>query len=496
MTKEEIEHYLKNTELDVQRANASFLFVETVYSSYVESDAVHGILFSPVFCYFSGERKGDFYQFCAKNIFSSVAKKIYEDYTKNPESLDQKISEHIKIEQQIENIWIGYLSKRQTLNREKFSQLFEDFVRLMKKWWNYAAIGEDKGSIIHDVITPKFAVRHSLDFFEADQLVNILSHPTTQTVVIAERKHFLEICLDIYHDKKVDQKLDYYLQKYFWIKSDFYQAREISSQSVRIEAEEEIKSRKITEIEEELNNIVNNFERLSAQKQNLPSSFVLTAQDELDLRFAQKIIEWMDVRKTGMMKIFYFLSKIIEDLSVSVGINYDILVSYSADEVIKLLKTKERISDKELSDRTSGLFMEFEKNENRGDFFGQEALELFQTATAYKTSDEIRGQVASKGSESKVTGTARIVVNPSKDEFNSGEVLVTSMTRVEFVPLMRRAKEIITDEGGIASHAAIISRELHKPCIIGTKNATKILKDDDLVEVDADTGIVRIIRKA
>jgi len=70
------------------------------------------------------------------------------------------------------------------------------------------------------------------------------------------------------------------------------------------------------------------------------------------------------------------------------------------------------------------------------------------------------------------------------------------MTRPEFVPLMKKAAAIITDEGGITSHAAIISREMNIPCIIGTKIATKIFKDGDLVEVDADKGIVKILKKA
>ena len=67
------------------------------------------------------------------------------------------------------------------------------------------------------------------------------------------------------------------------------------------------------------------------------------------------------------------------------------------------------------------------------------------------------------------------------------------MTSVDFVPLMTRASAFITDEGGITSHAAIVSRELDKPCLIGTQNATKIFKDGDLVEVDAERGVVRKI---
>jgi len=105
---------------------------------------------------------------------------------------------------------------------------------------------------------------------------------------------------------------------------------------------------------------------------------------------------------------------------------------------------------------------------------------------------ELKGNVAYRG---LVRAEAQIILS-EKDfsKFKDGNILVTSMTRPEFVPLMKRAGAVITDEGGITCHAAIISRELNKPCIIGTKNATKILKDGDVVEVDANGGIVRIIK--
>ena len=70
------------------------------------------------------------------------------------------------------------------------------------------------------------------------------------------------------------------------------------------------------------------------------------------------------------------------------------------------------------------------------------------------------------------------------------------MTSVDFIPLMTRASAFVTNEGGVTSHAAIVSREMNKPCIIGTKIATHILKDGDLVEVDADKGVVRILKRA
>jgi pyruvate,water dikinase len=60
---------------------------------------------------------------------------------------------------------------------------------------------------------------------------------------------------------------------------------------------------------------------------------------------------------------------------------------------------------------------------------------------------------------------------------------------------MEKAAGFVTDEGGITCHAAIIAREMKKPCVIATKFATRVLKDGDLVEVDADNGVVRILEK-
>ncbi len=112
-----------------------------------------------------------------------------------------------------------------------------------------------------------------------------------------------------------------------------------------------------------------------------------------------------------------------------------------------------------------------------------------------KAQSFIKGIIASEG---KVIGRVKIIGDARRDggKFEKGEILVTAMTKPEFVHLMKKAAAIITDEGGIVSHAAILARELKKPCIIGTKIATKVLKDGDLVEVDANKGVVKIIKKS
>ena len=70
---------------------------------------------------------------------------------------------------------------------------------------------------------------------------------------------------------------------------------------------------------------------------------------------------------------------------------------------------------------------------------------------------------------------------------------MAGMTTPEYLPAMEKAAAFVTDEGGILCHAAIVARELKKPCIVGTQYATKIFKDGDLVEVDAEKGVVRKI---
>ena len=105
--------------------------------------------------------------------------------------------------------------------------------------------------------------------------------------------------------------------------------------------------------------------------------------------------------------------------------------------------------------------------------------------------NEVKGRTAFKGFARGVVKVVRL--NSEADKVKEGDIIVSPMTVPDLVSAMKRAAAIVTDEGGVTCHAAIISRELKKPCIIGTKVATKVFKDGDLVEVDANKGIVRII---
>lgn len=106
--------------------------------------------------------------------------------------------------------------------------------------------------------------------------------------------------------------------------------------------------------------------------------------------------------------------------------------------------------------------------------------------------NEVKGLIAFKG---KVKGTVKIV-NSHEDmkDFKEGNVLISINTNPTLMPVLKICSAIVSDEGGITSHAAIVSRELKKPCITGTKIATKVFRDGDMVEVDANKGIVKKIK--
>lgn len=107
---------------------------------------------------------------------------------------------------------------------------------------------------------------------------------------------------------------------------------------------------------------------------------------------------------------------------------------------------------------------------------------------------EIKGTIANRG---RTEGKIKIVFSREQlDKVQKGDILVAPMTTPWYLPAIKKASAIVTEEGGITCHAAIVSRELNKPCIIGTKIATKVLKDGDLVDVDATHGKVNIIKKA
>ncbi len=116
------------------------------------------------------------------------------------------------------------------------------------------------------------------------------------------------------------------------------------------------------------------------------------------------------------------------------------------------------------------------------------------TATGGSPGEEPAGTVLLRGlgaAPGEASGRVRILASLAEaGKFVDGATLVTHMTAPDWVPLMRRAAAIVTDSGGMTCHAAIVSRELGIPCVVGTQRATSKLRDDELVTVDATRGLV------
>lgn len=112
-----------------------------------------------------------------------------------------------------------------------------------------------------------------------------------------------------------------------------------------------------------------------------------------------------------------------------------------------------------------------------------------------KNVDMIQGRVACLGGI--IRGKAKICKDKSEiGKVNRGDILVATFTTPDFVSAMEKAAAIVADQGGLSSHAAIVSRELGVPCVIATENGTRVIKDNDLLEVDARKGLVKILKRA
>lgn len=227
----------------------------------------------------------------------------------------------------------------------------------------------------------------------------------------------------------------------------------------------------------------------------------LNTSQKILAEYFQEIIKIRDSRKNFFGKGLTIIWRVAQKMFNEANVSEDLIPFYTYRELIKgvdyLIENKNKIRD-----RKNGFILLIPYNgdvetENMPIEDAKKQLNEYYLSTHKDinfANDNIKGQIGNKGN---TKGVVKIILNAQKaDNFNDGDILVTGMTRPEFVPLMKRASAIVTDEGGITCHAAIVSRELDIPCIIGTKIVTKTLKDGDEVEVDADNGIVRIIKKA
>ena len=199
--------------------------------------------------------------------------------------------------------------------------------------------------------------------------------------------------------------------------------------------------------------------------------------------------------KEVVEKSYYDLYNLLTEIGKLLNLSYKDIVFLLPEEIIGLISGKRKNYKKIIYERKQGYALDRDHKNIR--ILTSENIYSLREETEKEEKEEkeevvIQGNVANRG---KIKGPVRVVkYSPDCSKVEKDDVLVAPMTTPEFVTALKHAAAIITDEGGITCHAAIVSRELNIPCIIGTKIATKVLKDGDMVEVDANKGIVRKIK--
>jgi phosphohistidine swiveling domain-containing protein len=223
----------------------------------------------------------------------------------------------------------------------------------------------------------------------------------------------------------------------------------------------------------------------------------LEIPDELRalIRYCEDFTHWQDGRKKSTFFATHHLTLLCHEVERRTGFTFDELRYLLPNELSQVFDGK--MSRQELQERMQGcaLVISGDGIEITTDGETIEGLRSYFDRMHLPEGEvtSIKGLCASHGKARGTVKVVRTVRNISKVE--KGDILVAVMTRPDYVIAMKKAAAIVTDEGGITCHAAIVSRELRIPCVIATRYASKVLKDGDLVEVDADKGEIRIIRE-
>jgi phosphoenolpyruvate synthase/pyruvate phosphate dikinase len=245
-------------------------------------------------------------------------------------------------------------------------------------------------------------------------------------------------------------------------------------------------------LEEEIEAIQHNKER----KEEIYNKLSIDKDLQLTISASEIFTHIQDSRKQGVLRTNYIFFHILEKLARELEIAKEYMFSITPEELWDLLLYK-KIDRKLVEERyEKGCACVFFDNTYYLVVWKEIPLS-FNLENFYPQLDKhtiLKGTVAFHG---QVQGTVRVVRNTTDIKaFQEWEILVANQTTPEYVSAIKKAIGIITDQGGITAHAAIVARELKKPCIIGTKIATQILEDGDIVYIDTYTNTITVIAKA
>ena len=209
----------------------------------------------------------------------------------------------------------------------------------------------------------------------------------------------------------------------------------------------------------------------------------MSKEDQEIIDMVREIIYWRTERNESISHACYTLRNELIKKAKESGLSYEDITHLTPEEIFN------NITDLDLISQRKKGFLSYVENGEVVILTEDKINEAIEGDTSNENKTEIKGIIANPG---KVVGHVKIVdVNTGLSSFEKGSILVSKYTTPSFALIIAKSRAIVTDFGGITSHASIVSREFGIPCIVGTEIATKVLKDGDLVEVDAEKGIVR-----
>lgn len=277
-------------------------------------------------------------------------------------------------------------------------------------------------------------------------------------------------------------------QDWFWMRNNYTKDHVISVDEFRKRQEENLH----VDVHRRVQEVEHSVHRHKEEKDALIEAIGLPEDIRTLLAITDEFNAWQDERKKGTFWATHYFSMLLEEFSRRTAYTMDQLKYALPPEMIEILDAQ--IDPQELEKRISHCMIVWVPGEYdvTTDMRRIQGLHTVRSGGSLETK-ELTGFTASRG---VATGRVKIIESAEEaDRIEEGDVLVAVMTRPDYIAAMQKAVAFVTDEGGITCHAAIVAREMKKPCIIGTKVGTKVLRDGDLVEVDAEHGRVRVIQE-
>lgn len=280
-------------------------------------------------------------------------------------------------------------------------------------------------------------------------------------------------------------------RKFFWTKNNYHDNHVLTIQHFQNELKAVLRSR--IDISGEIRKVQgtpsqNRLKKMKLIRQLKPSRYLVNL-----LKTSEDFTYWQDERKRRTFLYTHYASLLLRELGRHFGYSLE-QMKYLTRAEVKGLVAGEHFDPSELEARAKLAFV-YQKGSCYEIKSGQAAQKIINSifkAQDHSGISDFRGLTASIG---KARGRVRLIISAREvGKVQAGDILVAVMTRPDYIVGLKKAAAIITDEGGVTCHAAIISRELGIPCIIGTKIATKVLRDGDLVEVNANHGWVRKVK--